>query len=162
MAPFLYGGELAAVLAKIKYRRRDDLARRLGEWLAPRWQARLLPIPYDWVIPIPTHWRRRLVRGMDHLREILHHSRPPAPVANALVMRKHKARQVELPAIERLSNIAGIMSVRRRWQSRLRGSRVLLFDDVMTTMATISSAASALESAGVLEVHAYAIARAEP
>ncbi len=84
--------------------------------------------------------------------------------------RIHRAGQVELPsyislqtalpAEERRANVAAAFRATRR-ASALRGTTVLLVDDVRTTGATLDACATALKEAGVRRVVALTAARVE-
>ncbi|MCE9578601.1 MAG: ComF family protein, partial [Deltaproteobacteria bacterium] len=62
---------------------------------------------------------------------------------------------------DRARNVDHAFAVRRRAAARVRGARVALFDDIMTTGATLAAGAATLVAAGAAEVYAFAIARAE-
>jgi len=161
-SPFLYGGELAVVLQRLKYQSRSDLARAAGRFIGPDLAAFVRSIDADLLIPIPSHWRTRLGRGMDHTLEIAQATRCPVPLAQALRKARPTRRQAELRWRERQDNVTGSFAVRGCWRRALAGARVVLFDDVATTMATVRAAASALETAGCASISAFTIARAEP
>jgi predicted amidophosphoribosyltransferase len=65
--------------------------------------------------------------------------------------------QASLPAYERAANILGAFAVPR--PERVAGRRVLLVDDVVTTMSTVNECARVLADAGVAEVRIAAVAR---
>jgi len=161
-SPYLYGGELAVVLQRLKYQSRSDLARATGRFVAPSLAAFALEFAADLVVPVPSHWRTRLRRGMDHALEIARATRCPVPVAPALGKVRRTHRQAELRWRERQANVAGCFAARRRWRTTLVGARVVLFDDVATTMATLREGAAALRGAGCASVAAFTVARAEP
>jgi predicted amidophosphoribosyltransferase len=66
--------------------------------------------------------------------------------------------QSGLRAAERRKNVKGAFAVPR--PERVRGLRVLLVDDVMTTGATADACARALLDAGVRRVSVLSLARA--
>lgn len=59
----------------------------------------------------------------------------------------------------RIRNVRGAFSVRDKWQESLRGRRVLLVDDVLTTGATAEACARALKRAGAVAVDVLALSR---
>jgi predicted amidophosphoribosyltransferase len=68
--------------------------------------------------------------------------------------------QTAQTAAGRRENVRGAFAVRRGVP--LKGRRVLLVDDVMTTGATAAEAARVLRAAGVAHVAVAVLARAEP
>jgi predicted amidophosphoribosyltransferase len=70
--------------------------------------------------------------------------------------------QVGLGRAARQANVAGAFAVRHRHAKRVRGARILLVDDVVTTGATAAAAAKALKRAGAAKVWIYAAAWALP
>ncbi|MBL8745304.1 MAG: ComF family protein [Phycisphaerae bacterium] len=97
------------------------------------------------IVPIPTSFRRRLSRGIDHAAVI---ARGVAweldlPLIRAL-KRKHRPSQRAVALSDRTRNVSGSISLRP--DARLAGKTVLLIDDVMTTGATLRTAARALAS----------------
>ncbi len=95
-------------------------------------------------------------RGFDHMELIARNlsGRSDIPLLDALV--KHgSSDQRELGRSERLAKAFGAYEV----VLPVRGKRILLLDDVITTGATMSAAASALKSAGASHVDGLAFAR---
>lgn len=137
----------------------EELAEVLAMLLAERHEA-FAAMACDAVVPIPMHWRRRLVRGTNaagvlagQLARLLR-----VPQKNALSRKRFTPPQRSLPAASRPGNVAGSFCRRGR---RLAGHRVLVVDDVVTTGATLAAASRVLLESGVSVVYAAAIARAE-
>lgn len=162
LSPYRYGGELARALRRLKYQRRADLARDLAPLFAPAIHASAALA--DVAIPVPLHWRRRARRGFNQAADLLAFAgRGLAIPIDQLSLRRVRstASQSGLSRRERSTNVAAAFAVVRRRHRRIRGRRVLLFDDVMTTGATMAACTRALLDAGATEVIALAAARAE-
>jgi predicted amidophosphoribosyltransferase len=78
---------------------------------------------------------------------------------DALVRLRATAALGEKSAAERTVEVAGAFAVRRSREARLRGSHVLLVDDVMTSGATANACAAVLLAAGAASVDVLAAAR---
>ena len=65
----------------------------------------------------------------------------------------------KLPRAQRLRNLRGAFALEPGHAASLRGQRVVLVDDVMTTGATLEAATLALREAGVAHVTAAVLAR---
>jgi ComF family protein len=83
------------------------------------------------------------------------------PFLNRAVERRGNAPpQSSLNLERRVSNVTDTFTVRERHASSLKGRRVLLIDDVLTTGATASAAAAALLRSGARCVDVLTVARA--
>lgn len=69
--------------------------------------------------------------------------------------------QAQLRAIERRKNVEGafVLALSGQAAASLRGKRLLLVDDVMTTGATLNACAKALKKVGPQAVYALTVAR---
>lgn len=163
IAPWQYGGALAEAIVRLKFQRRAELARTLAPLIAPVLAATAHAMEASLVVPVPLHWSRRLRRGFDQSQLLLAHSAAlaPLPAVIASVLRRHRRTPYQSRAAltERMHNLAAAISVRPRWRGRLSGARVVLFDDVVTTGATLAACARALRAAGAASVVAVALAR---
>ncbi len=160
--PFLFGGELAVALRKLKYSDRPDVARSLGSLLQPAFVAACEGI--ELVVPVPLHPRRLRQRGFNQAQLLLDHAQGHAPVRvdrTLLVRGVDTPPQAGLGRNARFENLVGAFRVPSKGQRRVRGRRVLVVDDVVTTGATMRAAAKQLKKAGAAAVFGFAAARAE-
>lgn len=156
VAAWRYEPPLEAVIRGLKFGRLDYLGRHLARGLAPLVAAQAEPL--DGVVPVPLHWRRRLLRGYDQAVCIAAPlgRRLGAPLCRALRRPRATAPQASLSRAGRLANPH--LAFRVRMGTRLAGKSLLLVDDVATTGATLGAAAAALKAAGAHRVVAVAAA----
>ena len=156
----------ASATAAVAY---DDPARRVvAAWkeqglrnlavLAAELVAQSVPRPRAYTISfVPADADRRLKRGHNPAERLATElgARWELPVV-ALLERAHGVRpQRGLPLSERRRNVRGVFSATGRAPASL-----ILVDDVYTSGATVSAAASALRKAGARRVEVVTFARA--
>lgn len=138
---------------RLKYGDRLDLVRALGRMMARAGEE--LAASCDVVVPVPLHrgrlWSRRFNQAMELGRIVArHHGRPVEPGLLARVKRTRP--QVGLSRNQRGENLQGAFRVPDGAKPRLKGRRVLLVDDVMTTGSTANAASRALLRGGASAV----------
>ena len=150
------------VIHLFKYAEKTDLAYPLGKILTGYAIRENLFERVDAIIPVPLHWRRRLRRGYNQAellaRELGRVSGLPV-VDDALVRVRATRSQTALSLEARRRNVAGAFKLHDG--ELLRGTAVMLVDDVMTSGATCDEAARVLkQEGGVLSVLVLTLARA--
>jgi ComF family protein len=152
-----YGGVLRRLIHLFKYQRVRSLDKPLADYL-----LRALPrdVPFDAVVPVPLHWRRRWGRGFNQTellaREVSR--RTGIPVAKALRRPLASKAQAGLTLAARRHNVkTGSFSA----SSSVAGQSLLLLDDVLTTGSTATACALALKRAGASRVSVLTVARAD-
>ncbi|BAT71897.1 competence protein ComFC [Thermosulfidibacter takaii ABI70S6] len=113
---------------------------------------------FQYVIPIPMSWQRRFIREFNHAKliaEILAEELDMEVLKNVLLRARHTPRQALLGRRERLKNIRGAFKLKKKVPER-----VVVVDDVATTMATVLEAAKVLKENGAKEVSVLVFARA--
>ncbi|AEJ44752.1 ComF family protein [Alicyclobacillus acidocaldarius] len=120
--------------------------------------------PADVVVPVPTAPDRLRMRGYDHVLLVASsfaraEGLPCARALARLGTSGHTRSQTSKDKSRRLRELAGQFVAADL--SAIRGRRVLLVDDVMTTGATLVTCAQALYGAGAGAVHAVVMARVE-
>lgn len=130
------------------------------EGFAPLFEARPAP-DVTMIVPVPLHEARLRERGYNQslllaraAGEVWH-----LPVRDEVLARIINTRhQVELPRAQRLTNVAGAFAVPARAKDTVKGARILLVDDVMTTGSTLLACARALHEAGAASVESVTLA----
>jgi ComF family protein len=156
----LYGDTARALVHRLKYGDRLELARALGGMMV-RAGSDLLP-EVDVIVPVPLHplrlWRRRFNQAMALAAVISRASAVPCePFLLARVKRTRP--QVGLTKAQRQDNLQGAFRVPAEARALLKGRRVLLIDDVLTTGSTANAASRALLRGGAERVDVLAFAR---
>ena len=155
----LYEYPVDRLVAAAKFGRQVHVALGLGGLLASR--APVLPVAPDAVVPVPLHWRREGHRGFNQAEEIARvvAARRGWPLRTRLCRRaRPTAEQSALGAGPRRENLrAAFALVDPRGVARCR--HVLLVDDVLTTGATVETAAQVLTRAGAAGVDVLTLAR---
>ena len=158
----LFGGAVAAALRRLKYEERPDLARPLGHLLRRAARDADLAAGADVVVPVPLHPRRLAERGFNQAAllaaEVAGELRAPT-APRALSRARDTPQQAMLDRAGRLNNVTrAFLAID---PARVRGRRVVLVDDVMTTGATLTACAEALLEAGASSVAGLVVARSE-
>jgi len=149
-AVFSYRDAAAEAVRLFKFGKRTALAKPFG-----RFMAESLPdsSAYDFLVPVPLHWFRFLQRGFNQSLLLAEEvsGRTGIPVLNALYRTRYTRHQAFLNREERLKNIHGVFSLRS--PETIRGKKILLIDDVMTTGTTLEEAVRMLlKSAAEVDV----------
>ncbi len=150
-------GPLQKVVQVLKYSNAPWYGARLGQAIAEMCSSAGLTRD-GLVVPVPLHRTRYLERGYNQAEWI---ARPIASrlgrelVVNVLRRAVATRSQTTLSRADRWSNVSGSFKVIRK--QRIDGCSVVLVDDVVTTGATVVSAATALQNAGAREVAIVAV-----
>lgn len=115
----------------------------------------------DMVIPVPLSTPRLQLRGYNQALEICKCLSREKTDAYLLLRIKDTLTQSSLSKPERLKNVKTAFAVEPLRAKELQGKHILLVDDVMTSGATLFSAATALRQAGAAHITAVVFARTE-
>jgi predicted amidophosphoribosyltransferase len=132
-----YEGSSRRAVIAYKERGRRELAGYFGRLL-----AEALPgLPEADVVPAPSRPPAIRKRGFHHMELVAAHT--GAVVRPVLRLDRRAKDSVGLDPADRAANLAGRLSC-----GPVRGARVILIDDVITTGATASACCGALQQAG--------------
>ena len=115
----------------------------------------------DLLLPVPLHWTRLLSRRFNQsalLAQAIRGAGGPPVAADWLVRRRRTPSQGMLGPLARARNVRGAFVLRRG--RSVKGKRVVLIDDVLTTGATAEECARVLRRAGAAYVGVMVLARA--
>ncbi|MGH7805534.1 MAG: double zinc ribbon domain-containing protein [Candidatus Binatia bacterium] len=149
---------IGAAIRVFKYGHQRGVGAVLSRLLADRFPYE--PEAFDVVVPVPLHLGRLRERGFNQAVVL---AREPARrfglelSLRNLVRARPTPAQVGLGERERRKNLRGAFRVRE--PRALRDRRVLLVDDVVTTLATADACARVLLGAGARSVDVLALAR---
>ena len=159
LAALVYGGAVARAIVRLKYEKRPDLSRPLGDLLWRALEPEAAAFAGTLVVPVPLHPLRLADRGFNQSALVasrIAHRLGAQLHPRALVRLRDTPQQATLDRVDRLANLAGAFLVRRPEQVRARD--ILLIDDVRTTGATLDACTRALRDAGARSVHAAVVA----
>ena len=153
-----YEGGLRELIHLFKYGKVRTLAGPLGDLLM---EALPRDERFDAIVPVPLHWRRRWQRGFNQAellaREVSRRS--GIPLCKALRRVRATSAQAGLSNHGRRRNVTA--AFRCGGAADVRGRRLLLIDDVMTTGSTASACSRTLKRAGAERVSLLTIARVD-
>jgi ComF family protein len=150
-----FEGATRECIHALKYEGRHGIATMMSRLIA----TRIVEFPLDVVIPVPLHASRRRERGYDQsalLARGVARSLDLVYDDGALRRVRRTRQQTTLDGRARRQNVAGAFEATMPLDDEI----VLLIDDVITTGATMESAAGALKQAGASRVHGLAFAYA--
>lgn len=159
-AALVYKDNARKLVLAMKHGDRIDLAKPAAQWMA-RVAAPML-VPGMVVAPVPLHWMRLVTRrynqaallsaGVARLTGLQH-------CPDLLQRRRSTGSQEGKSRDGRFANMAEALTVHRRRHSFVEGRHILLVDDVMTSGATLASAAEACIAAGAIGISVLVMAR---
>ncbi len=153
-----YAFPLDRLIPRLKYHGRLAIAPALGACLARAVEG--APVP-DRLIPMPLHAQRIRERGFNHATEIARDvaKRLGLPLDLDSCRRiRDTPPQMGLKHDARRRNVRGAFSC----SGEVRGQRIALVDDVMTTGTSLDELAATLKRAGAREVSCWVVARTLP
>jgi ComF family protein len=153
-----YDETARTLVQAFKYGDRLDLAPAMGRWMATA--GRELLGDANALVPVPLRRlrSRRFNQAATLAQTVSRIS--GVPVAHDLLKRMRATRQqVGLTQAERARNVQGAFRVPREARPQVRGKRLLLVDDVLTSGATLDTCARILLRAGAANVDVLVFAR---
>jgi ComF family protein len=141
------------------YRVADDMAARMSrlDWPIDVMEERCA------LVPVPLSAKRQRQRGYNQ-SECLARALAPRwsiPIWNEVITRtRHTETQTRLTPGERLRNVSGAFCPCPNARQMLRGTHVIVIDDIVTTSATLNACAAALCDGGARIVSFVTFGRA--
>ena len=161
LAAVSYGYPWSGLIAQFKFQGQPGWAAplatlmRSAPWVEPALDEAHL------VLPMPLSTERLAERGFNQALELAR-ALAPAKVRSDLLLRvRNTPSQAELGLAARLRNVGGAFAVEPLLAAQVRGQRIVLVDDVMTSGASLFAAAGALRQAGAAHITGLVLARTD-
>ena len=158
VAPYRYSFPVDQLIKRIKYRQDRQLTRVLGTLMAQQVQLECVEDLPDLIVPMPLHANRYSMRGFNQSQDLANWLAKPLglPVRADLVRR-----------IEDTGSLAGLSKLARqqrilgafRASDAVKGKRLAIVDDVLTTGSTARELARELYDSGAESVELWVLAR---
>jgi ComF family protein len=156
-----YSDAVRGLIQSFKYRDRQEGLPLFARWLNKA-GAELLA-DADLILPVPLYptrlWQRRFNQSAMLALAL---GRFSGVRVDCFVLKRVRrtASQVGLTADQRRRNVAGAFRVDTGRDAAVRGKKLVLVDDVITTGATVEACARVLKRSGAARVDVLAVARA--
>jgi ComF family protein len=156
---FVKSGKVQHLLHALKYKNQPEIGVQLGRVYGADLMTENYKDQFDFIIPVPLHPSKRRKRGYNQseefgkgLSEILE-----IPCTEKFLKRtKVTTTQTKKSKLNRWENVSEVFEVQEH--EELKGKRVLLVDDVVTTGATLEACGEKLLKAGCGDVSIACIA----
>ncbi|WP_304862376.1 phosphoribosyltransferase family protein [Rhodoferax sp.] len=161
LAAVSYAYPWSDLIVGFKFQKQPGRARALSlllrstPWVEPALDAA------DAVVPMPLSGLRLRSRGFNQALMLARQLAPDKTDSRLLLRIKDTPPQSSLKRAERLGSVKDAFTVDPLLLNRTRGARLVLVDDVMTSGASLFSAARALRAAGAAHITGIVIARTE-
>lgn len=158
---FNKGGKVQNLLHELKYNNHPEIGRVVGKVYGEELHKNGLNEQIDEILPIPLHPSKQRRRGYNQSEEFaigLAERLGVCCVSDALQRRTKTETQTKKSKLRRWENVKEVFQVVN--SESIRGKRILLVDDVITTGATIEACAQILFDAGCASLSVASIAYA--
>ncbi|MBN1868035.1 ComF family protein [Candidatus Sumerlaeota bacterium] len=162
-AAFLYTGFLPETFYMFKYSRHPELGEPLARLMFMTLRDVFndaFPRP-DFLVPVPLHFLRRFQRGFNQSQLLAEEFGRLAGIecrVDLMERVRYTPRQALQPPERRARNVLGAFAVCD--PASVRGRRVAVVDDILTSGSTVNECARVLREAGAASVQILAMARA--
>lgn len=148
-----------SLIHRFKYEKRIPVGKRLAQRLGESVNGDSNFLNSDLLIPVPLHKSRYRERGFNQseiLAEGISKVTGVSVLRNVLKRKKKTRDQTELSPQQREENVRGAFTVTQ--PEMIKGKRIILIDDVITTGATLNECARMLKQVGAEKTLAMTIA----
>jgi len=145
----------------MKHAGQQSLTDALGSLIAEQMAKQLAGQIPDVLLPLPMHWKRRLLRGDGASLMLAKATCLSTGIPldrHSLYCTRRTRKQSTLSVTGRKQNVKGAYAVHE--PGSIEGQRVAIVDDTMTSGASVNEAAGVLKAAGAKSVIVIVAARA--
>ena len=145
-APYTYSTQMKKLIKKLKYSRKQFLAKDLAAELSKFIVNENIDKNIDVVVPVPMHWFKKWKRGYNQAELLAENVAKfiNKPLRNALIRTKYTKPQFNLRKGQRKENLENMFKINEKYIDYIKGKRILLIDDIATTCSTSNQCCKAL------------------
>ena len=157
-----YDGPLQSALHQLKYQKRIAFAHGLADAWNRILSRKLEHSLAACLLPVPLSIEKLMARGFNQSWELakrVHCDSHLQKLSQVLKRHHHAGHQAGSTITARREDIRGMFYIDDRYLDFLRGRVVIVFDDVMTTGATLNEIARILKAAGVRHIINWVLLR---
>lgn len=158
---FSKNGRVQHLLHQLKYRNHPEIGIALGKVCAEKIKESNLNNNFDLIVPVPLHPSRRRKRGYNQSAKFAAGISEglSIPFSENLLVRNLKTETQTLKTkLNRWENMNGVFGM--GLDTNLKGTRILLVDDVITTGSTLEACSNILLCGGCQDLSIACIAEA--
>ena len=155
---YRYNATIAQAIANFKYRDQTFLAKKFAEILINAIANEIKSA--DIICAVPLHAKKLYARKFNQSLLIAKFLAAEKLCCDLLIRAKNQKPQVRLTFKQRLKNVRSSFVVNAKYHEIIKGKKIILIDDVITTGATVNACAKKLKRCQVAEVVVIAIAKA--
>ncbi len=161
-SPFPYDGKYKDAILKIKFGKRKQFAPQLAEIMAEKLKEYKDVSHFDVITFVPLHKDTLKERGFNQSELLAKHLSENIGIPCEAVLKKIKKNkpQHKLIAKERKKNVEGVF--RCTDKKLVKGRKILLVDDIVTTGLTLSECIKILNEKGAEEIFCITFAKSQP
>ncbi len=154
---FRYNDTIAKPLSALKYNDQTFLAKKFARILQTKFKEEIANC--DIICAVPLH-KKRLQKRKFNQAILIAKNLDKKKLVNSLLWRlSDTIPQVKLKQKQREKNLKKAFLVNKKYRNFVRGKKILLIDDVMTTGTTIDNCAKTLKKFGAMEVVVLTVAK---
>ena len=152
-------GCVQALLHQLKYKGQQHIGDFLGTWYGELLRNDPALPKIDWILPVPLHRRKLRTRGYNQCSQF--GKRISAALGaiyseQILIRQKFGKTQTSLDRLTRWESTLDAFALYN--PAEIRGCRILLLDDVITTGATLEACCQTLNTVGEVEIYLASMA----
>lgn len=147
------------LLHQLKYRNQPEIGELLGYWYGLQLARDGFTEHFDMIIPVPLHPAKQRKRGYnqaDYIAAGISKGLGVPALPTALTRLVNTQTQTRKHRFERYENVKGVFATHNA--NLLRGQRILIVDDVITTGSTLETCAALVLDCGCESVSVASLA----